>query len=85
MRTIWKYPIEITDKQTISIEEDAKFIHVSLDPKGEPCLWFECDDTKPTKKRTIRVFGTGHPLPDDVPLKHLGSFVERCFVWHVYW
>ena len=84
MNTIHKYPIKITDRQEVTLPENAKIIHVGIDPRGLPCLWaevdtfdYECSD------RDIYVVGTGNPR-DEEAKTHLGSFVQGPFVWHVY-
>jgi len=37
--TIWKFPLEITDRQDIKMPGEPKILSVGLDPKGVPCLW----------------------------------------------
>lgn len=46
----------------------------------EVVIWTEEGD--PAPKRTVRVYGTGHPIPDTS--RHLGSVVIEPYVWHVY-
>ena len=86
MRTVYKYPIKLVDEQFISMPVDSEIIHVSLDPKGEPCIWAIVN----TKARfsinmPIYVRGTGHDLDGmHNNAKHVGSFKDRMFVWHVF-
>lgn len=82
MKTIYKYPIEITDEQFIDIPRDHEIIRAGLDPAGHVCIWAEIDKSSPTTPVGIYVLGTGHPVPDNAV--HLGSFVQIPFVWHVY-
>lgn len=89
MNTIYKFPFEITDMQEIEMPMAAQIIHVGLDPSGAPCLWAEVDPYEaPTILRTIAVIGTGNPLDfggrDHTSARHLGSFVQGHFVWHIY-
>ncbi|AHJ10769.1 hypothetical protein P106B_86 [Rhizobium phage vB_RglS_P106B] len=90
MKTIYKYPLEIADYNTILIPggyEYLKIVHVGRDPYGTPCIWAEVDTAYPTMPVTAYIVGTGHPLPNPEQLRvpqHIGSFVERVFVWHVY-
>ena len=83
MNTIYKYPIVITDSQTLTLPSRSVVTHVGLDPQGTPCIWAKVDTDSPPELFEIIVAGTGHPLPDDI--LHLGSFVhlER-LVWHVF-
>lgn len=46
----------------------------------EVVVWTEETDPAPT--RTVRVYGTGHEIPE--ASRHLGSVVAGIFVWHVY-
>jgi hypothetical protein len=83
MKTIYKYPIEITDEQEIKPPQFAKPLHVGLDPQGQPCIWLEVDTENDPKTMRIYVIGTGNPLPEYTAF-HAGSFVQSPFVWHVY-
>lgn len=84
LKTIYKYNIPITDRFSLSLPEDSKVIFVGIDPKLEPCIWVEFDySDKDLKTKTFRLFGTGHPIDDD-SIKHIGSFVQDRFVWHLY-
>lgn len=82
MNSIYKYPIKITDEQEI-LMAPGKIVHVGLDPKGTPCLWVLVWTTMPDVLRTIFVVGTGNPIPGPAK-RHLGSFVQGPFVWHVF-
>ena len=84
MKTVWKYPIEITDEQIVPALFGASPIYVGLDPKGFPCIWCDVEDTKPgNESLRISIRGTGHPSPENVT--YLGSFIQGPFVWHVYY
>lgn len=89
MRTIFKYPLELTDKQNIKLPYSARItakpIHAGLDPQGELCVWAECDkDSGKFATVTIYIVGTGNPLPDETSV-HIGSVTQGSFVWHVYY
>ena len=83
MQAIYKYPIEITDEQLITLPEYSRPLHVGLDPQGVPCIWAKVD-TITVKKMKLKVFvhGTGDPY---VQGDYLGSFVQSVFVWHVFY
>lgn len=63
MQTIWKYPIDTTDEQTVKMPCDAEILCVQMQC-GQPCLWALVDPEKTTAPVKIRIYGTGHPLPD---------------------
>lgn len=83
MRTIWKFPFNIADEQTLRIPARAKIIHVGEDPTGRPCIWAEVDSSDRLVDWTIFVIPTGGVVFPKVG-KHIGSFVSSPFVWHVY-
>lgn len=84
MKTIWKFPLVITDRQTVPIPENGVPIHVGLDPHGNPCIWCEIPSIN-IDRGLLEVFivGTGNEMPDRAE-NHLGSFIQGPFVWHVY-
>ena len=83
MSTIWKFPIEITDEQEVSMPWGARIIHAGLDPAGVPSVWAIVEPGNTDKSREgISIRGTGHPLPDSAT--YLNSFNHGPFVWHVF-
>lgn len=83
MRTIHKYHLQLEGVQTVDMPLSAEILHVGLDPQGAPCLWAIVETEMPTDDVTIYIVGTGHPMPTGCS-KHLGSFVQTPFVWHVF-
>jgi len=88
-RVIHKYPLELTERQTIKHLPCFTPAHVGLDPSGALCLWAEVDliDSAPICSIDVEIFGTGHTIPP--PPHHwarqfVGSVVQGSFVWHVY-
>lgn len=87
MHTIHKFPIAITAHQQIATPGLHKLLHVSLDPKGQPCIWAEVmTNDYPTSRLNVWVFGTGSPIDLPYDAEYLGTFVDSSstFVWHVY-
>ena len=87
MTTIYKYPIEITDSQIIELPYLHKILHVGLDPNGVPCIWSAVDlHSSANTVIEILVAGTGTPLGLNYGSfkKHIGSFIQDLFVWHVF-
>lgn len=83
MKTIYKYPIEITDSQEVEMPINAEAIHAGLDPQGTPCVWATVDNQNATEAVTVLVVGTGNPIPQRAR-RHVGSFNQGPFVWHIF-
>lgn len=83
MKTIYKYPIQITDEQEISMPQGAEVIHAGLDPQGTPCVWAMVDTQNKPEPVSILVYGTGNPMTY-TPDRHVSSFTQGPFVWHVF-
>lgn len=86
MRVVYKYPIAITDRQMVAVHKEAgtstKIVHAGLDPNGIPCVWIELIPGTYIETYEICVIGTGNPIHGNV--EHIGSFVQKPFVWHIY-
>ncbi len=83
MKTIYKYPFEITDEQAIDLPIGFQLLHVGVDPHKQTCLWCLVDPAAEKKTENLFIVGTGNPVPD-VPLRRLGSFLAGPYVWHVF-
>jgi len=82
MKTVYKYPLVITDQSSIETSVGAKPLHVGLDPSGMPCIWCEVDPKARWCENTVYIVGTGNKIPAQT--EHFGSFVDGYVVWHVY-
>lgn len=85
MKIIYKYPIEITDKQTLPMPVGANILTVQVQ-NGNPFIWAMVDTEVPTEEVAIRVHGTGHPINESLNLEYIGTFQSngKCFVFHVF-
>lgn len=84
MKIIYKYPIVITQDQTVLVPRGAKFLSV-MDQNGALCLWFEVETVNPVEARAIEVHGTGNPINDTCGKRiHIGSVIQGPCVWHVF-
>lgn len=90
-RSVWKFPIEVTDEFTIEMPKGARVLHVDVQRVSEtnaqyeqPCLWALIDPDAEREQRTFYVHGTGHTFP--VGRVHLGSFLlyGGSFVGHLF-
>lgn len=81
MRTIYKYPLEIKDKQIIKVKGIKEnwaiqnhLLQVGVQ-KNIPCLWCLADDGEPTRDIEITMIGTGNRVEPNWLDKsnHLGT------------
>lgn len=97
MQTIYKYPIELTDIQFISLPVDSKFLTVDTQD-DQLCIWATVNTEFPEIKREIRIVGTGNPInfpchgrydhinfENEIPFYYIGTVKQGSFVWHVFW
>jgi hypothetical protein len=86
-RTIWKYPLKITDHQSIDMPMYAEILSVQTQ-HGEPCIWALVDPYGEKEERRFEIFGTGNPIEVDmgVDRKFIGTFMifNDRFVWHLF-
>lgn len=93
MRTIYKYPLNTTDLQTIKVPRlpntnsfKEQFLCIDIQ-YGLPCLWCMVDTSKEEREIQIRIVGTGNPMPDSCYKEnYLGSYqlLDGQFVGHVF-
>lgn len=84
MSTIWKYPLEITDRQTLTMPAGAHLLTVQHQ-HGHLTLWAEVDPAAEPEDRTIAIVGTGNPMPSGTTayLATAQAWVGH-LVWHVF-
>lgn len=81
MKQILKDVIPVDDQWH---QVGGPIVHVQ-EQYDQVTVWFEHDDEAPPAPVTVRVFGTGQPLPDE-PTRHVGTAILRgawLAVWHV--
>lgn len=60
-KTIWEFPLEVTDYQQVDVPSGADVISAQL--QGVVlCAWAIVDPESPPKPRGFAVVGTGHPF-----------------------
>lgn len=81
---IYKYPLEITDIQTLEMPIGAKLLDAQMQ-NGNLCLWALVDTAANKEKRSIAIYGTGNPMPDEVG-EYIATFqtMGGAFVGHVF-
>jgi hypothetical protein len=83
MNTIYKYPIEITDEQTVSMPVGAQVLSAQMQ-RTQLCIWALVEVGNIDCDRRVRIFGTGNTVKLDGNWKFVDSVQERIFVWHVF-
>jgi len=88
MITIYKYPLKITEHQTVMIPGSSHIGNIlKIAWQGNTLnLWAQVDTKQPEQPIEIRVVGTGHIVDEEVETKF--HFIETIFqgpyVWHFY-
>lgn len=72
MKTIYKYPLQVTDYQEVQIPWDAQLLSVQVQ-NGTPCLWALVETTRQKERVVIDIYGTGNPIEADL---HERDFID---------
>jgi hypothetical protein len=85
-KTIYKYPIKITDMQNVIIPLNAEIL--SLQAQDDvPCIWALVDPKeKETRAVNLETFGTGHTIHCDMGTdrKFIATYQTKGLVFHVF-
>lgn len=60
-KTIWKYPLKVTDSQTIFIPSGYEILTIQIQ-NNVPYLWALVDPEEKEEAVNIEIFGTGHAI-----------------------
>lgn len=84
MSKIFKYPLQVTDQQTIKMPYGAKVLCVQVQD-GTPCLWALVDPTVESVDHFVNTVGTGHPT-NQVAENYVGTYQLQggALVFHVF-
>lgn len=79
---MWKFQLELSSgSQQISMPDVADVVHFEM--QGEkPCIWAHVDPNADRETRYFSIYGTGHPIPDD--LVYHKTCQHGQFVWHLF-
>lgn len=81
--TIYKYAIEVTDQQTVSMPAGADILTAQVQ-HGQVCLWARVDPLAAITQRKIRVAGTGHPVASEWAYIATVQLAGGGLVFHVF-
>jgi hypothetical protein len=85
MKTIWKYPLEVTEFQDVKVPIGSKTLSVIMQ-KGTPTLYCLVNpEENRMESLTVRIIGTGH-THCDILGEFIGTITELNdrLVWHVF-
>lgn len=85
MITIYKYPLAITDTQTVKIPSEHKILTAQMQA-GALCMWVGVDTKTDSEDVEVKIIGTGNPINQDAldGFDYLTSVQDGSFVWHVF-
>lgn len=83
MTEIWKFPLRITDVQTVSMPHDAVVLTAQFQ-RGVLCLWAIVDSTIVLQPQQVWIIGTGQPCPDLFDKFHVATVQDGDLVWHIF-
>ena len=85
MRKIFKYILDITYRQTLTLPMGATILSVA-NQNDKLCMWVLIDpNEKGMVHRSIKVYGTGHPISNtDHLFVGTAVFPISGLVWHVF-
>lgn len=76
MNSVYKYPLETTDFQTVEMPKDAEILCIQTQQET-PNIWalVDLDNVyKEQEKRYFEIYGTGHKIKDLTNRKYIGSY-----------
>lgn len=84
MITVWKYELNVDDKQWLELPRGYKYLSIQVQNE-KPCLWVQVDTEAVQDSVLIVTYGTGHPMKSKTD-KFIGSYTlySGSFVGHVF-
>jgi hypothetical protein len=84
VKTIWKFPLRVTDVQTVRMPVGAVLLTVQIQ-HAMPTIWALVEDANPDEDVTVRIYGTGHTVMANLEYhRYLGTVQHLGLVWHVF-
>jgi len=83
--TIWKFPFAVADEFQVQMPAGSQVLSVQVQ-NGQPCMWAKVYEDAPFVTRRFRVYGTGHGIPEALPLDFVGTFQvqDGLLVFHLF-
>lgn len=83
MIVIYKHIIDIKDTVRLEIPQYATILKVARQG-DQVCVWVQGNTQRPNTHIELRIFGTGHPMPEDEGLTYIDTVVMDYYVWHIF-
>jgi len=85
MATVFKYELEVTDRQAVLLPPNAVILSAQVQ-HGKVCLWvnLESDELHLSGPRDIRIYGTGHPIAESLRFIDTVQLSGGSLVFHVF-
>jgi len=83
MKTIYKYPLYITDVQKVTLPAAAHFLEVAFQGT-ELYVWALVNTEYSPLDRTIKIYGTGNPIESPTGLFIGTAHCPNGLVWHIF-
>lgn len=80
MTTIYKYPLVITDQQTVVMPKSARLLSAAV-VRGEVVVYAMVDTDQPGDPRTFWIIGTGHDVPYHLYAEAITKFIGTVVVY----
>lgn len=82
MKIIYKYPLQFGEINELEIPKGSRLVLAGIQ-STHPMLWFEVivSNAENVEKREFVIYPTGAAFDKDK--KHIASFQDDPFVWHV--
>jgi hypothetical protein len=86
MKTIWKFPLALTDTVELTMPKGAIPLYVDVDNKdGRHCMWALVKPSEPAEIRRFHIYGTGRVIDDNIRIgNYITSWQQDEFVWHIF-
>lgn len=85
-KTIWKYPLTLTDIQIVELPEGFEILDVQIQ-RAAPHMWVLVDPSQPLVSVDFEVYGTGHPIHYGMGTskEYVGTWTDSGnYVWHLF-
>lgn len=91
MKRIFKYELQVTDRQEINMPRLADILTVRIQ-NGKPFIWAIVDAGNPDEKREFEIIPTGAPInenlfdEEDKERNYIGTFEQSGgnLIWHLF-
>jgi len=85
MKTIYKYPIDLKQRQWIQLPRGAEILSAHAQD-NELFIWALVDTEQEIAPREVLVFATGEvcEIPTHRPYQHIDTVHAGPWVWHVF-